>query len=620
MNQLFGNASVNWVSSSPVLEGNDFDVFTGHLPDCVKEALNNFHPTSDKLEKNVQSLKNPSECKEIFKASPLSEISYIVLKAFHDHQFSKAEATSLHLMMAAKESFILNPKSFSTFEKDDGTKTTYCIDLKKHFNPATFLTDFQIVSINENSSELAKVLKQYFQFSDFEYASFLQLMQKEESPLEQWGSFWPVQRDGSFSNLHSRLKEVTSCFQTPSYQNKTRFFIPSFSMLQNFLKVKGARRKRKAIELVSFMGVLSEKELGILKRQGQTPLGIYCPAPHGVEDKILKALVDHFDEFVEENPIHFSEHDILHAIREMEMFENLRAATFRIVDLLDEYVEICPPEELQKAQELRTALIDGELFFNYSRIFSLFLNNPEGQCFGTIFPLLQDYWTDKTKKLVLVDMVKNASLWKSQFGITRMDLLSEDQVLLDEMIILQFFMGDRAASAWKYTKTFMNIQGDELEIEDFSYFDHCILKKLISYASVSLNKCNIEEIASEESVCGVKSRFIKINAKKDICLVSPKQTVFSVTTEGQISLIDTEKNRDYILFDSQAKVLIIDEKISGLHFKEGCKFDMIIIEKKPDGTLLSPSYDGDVCPWNDLKSAEHHDKSIRSLKLNLRIR
>lgn len=122
--------------------------------------------------------------------------------------------------------------------------------------------------------------------------------------------------------------------------------------------------------------------------------------------------------------------------REMAMSENVAKARMRLASIAKTH----PQNRINPdSRAMDDILIDGELIYSYppeiDTMFDPEHRSPQAEVFGRIFHTntVKVFLHADLKRAFIEDMVKNKSLWQEQYGLSRADLVIEDQPIYDEI-------------------------------------------------------------------------------------------------------------------------------------------------------------------------------------------
>lgn len=373
--------------------------------------------------------------------SNLDEISLKSILALRDGKITIEQVTTLHMLIAALFELVLEPKSCIVYNSK-GKTTIHVHELPNSFENL-LLSQIDMKTVNPQNTFIKKgepMLKKHFALNDHEWDQFLKLM--HEVKVESEKTFFSINlpKFGCWSPIFDHTNEIIDCMHPIEHTPVKFLAIPSFSMLQVFLKVKALGRNRTPVELIPTFGSLTMHDVERLKALGQTPLGLYAPeqtAEHK-KKKSNRCFMEVIDGWSGGGPYSFLYHDIYHAIREMQMKEGIAFARIRMATLFKHEIEKAirahaPPELIERMQKLEERLIDGELILSYMS--SEFKMN-KALDFGSIFyaRTVKKLFTPELRKIILQDMVDNAKEWEENFGILPEHLELDDFDVYQELV------------------------------------------------------------------------------------------------------------------------------------------------------------------------------------------
>jgi hypothetical protein len=429
-----------------------FRLLMQHLPQDVRRDLYSYHPKETTFAKHLASLEDGS----IYGNKNIYKTSKIAILAYRIHKITFEELSTVFMHIGAIEELYLNPKMNCPIMTKD---ISYCFgSFLKTLNPDFSiplttsrgqvestrrhsmgqLNEDYLNEISANGKLDRPYLKEFLALGEDEWEIFVTSINKAEK-TEWW--FSNLSPKGCWSPLYDQIQRIMHCFKTIEVYHKpsdyTRppptedvLLLPSFSMMQTFIDVKAHTHGRKAVELAPVFGELSCEDVYQLKKEGKSPLGLYCPTPKGIDPTKTIKHMRYVDGWSLCGPLSFLLHDVAHVLRWQEMDENTCKAIFRILFLFDNIAEQYDKksEKYEQISRLRNALIDGELLHSYPPKSSLYKTRPfKAQKFGMLFQN-KKIWTDEFKEIVVFDMIKNRPLWQQTIQIGLNDLCDDTYI------------------------------------------------------------------------------------------------------------------------------------------------------------------------------------------------
>lgn len=411
-----------------------FNEFVSHIPSYLKNNLctdnNDYSYTLTKLKELDPNVYWEKEFK-------LERISKAALQALRQAKLGLAETASIHMVLGAIDEIYLDSQMSVVYRTGDlGPTIFYSYPLNTlhgnsdprpvRFECHSYLSAPQKTRESLNQKTIAApYLKSFFALTDREWARFTELIEKT-SEMEQQLYLFHLPKHGCWSPIYAQICDVFRCFHPiERFRGNGNYekliVVPSFTMLQTLLQVKGEMRNRSFLKLVPVLGELSEGDVEKMKRANETPLGLFSPI-----SEALKTHMKVIDGHSGNGPLSFMIHDAAHALREQEMTESVSWARFRFIDTL----RALPKPD----NKLISKLTDGELNLSYNDDISP-LYESFGDNFGAIFHRQPSnlLWTKALKASVIQDMIANRALWEKQHHITEKDLWEEELEIYREL-------------------------------------------------------------------------------------------------------------------------------------------------------------------------------------------
>lgn len=309
----------------------------------------------------------------------------------------------------------------------------------KHFlRQETYISLCNKVQTAYGKHEVEPILKKFFAFNDSEWGLFRDLMEKAPE-VERTFHLINLPLLGCYSSFLQHLPRVFKALNPiklfysadGAVANYDLYYnealpIPTFTAIQNFMKVKAANNKRKVIELVPVFGGIGAEDIYDFRKNGAWPLGLYYP---GASNNRLEKLINkHMNEIdhTPGNALGFAYHDIYHAVRQQEISENITEATFRLVELLQELAKSRPYLK-SFIDEIIEKVSEGVLIHSYGTENSpFFVSNPD-QKFGHIFHCKWIPWQQEVINYIVENMVNERDLWRQKYDLGPEDLLEPEK-------------------------------------------------------------------------------------------------------------------------------------------------------------------------------------------------
>jgi hypothetical protein len=397
-----------------------------HLPSEVKTNLYTYSPDQISFNKNLKALRNYS----IYHSKSFYKITQVAILAYRINQLTFEELSTVFMNIGAIDELFLNLRSHiaifvasHAYNVCSG-KSNYKRNLEMG-NADYTLTQRMVLesySLSEqyisNIAKLAQLdeplLKTFFSLNDEEWSSFVERI-KIVSGSEKRFTHFSLPEYGCWSTLYEHITSLVYCFKTFYFFAKPactdspppkfkHFLLPSFTMMNTFLKVKAATHNRPFMELTPAFGCLSYDDLYILKKDNKTPFGLYCPPPPVFDSNLTKKHMKVIDGWEECGPLSFLLHDVYHGLRWQEMDQETSDAVLCMVSILDLLAKSLSNNsiEYKNLRKLRNSLVDGELIHSYPKKNSLFSERSfDPQEFKDIFKKI--FWSDKLKHFLLHD-------------------------------------------------------------------------------------------------------------------------------------------------------------------------------------------------------------------------
>jgi len=495
-----------------------------NLPQDEKDQIKNKSFNPEELDAFVQSIEN-SRFLESLNLDDMQELendiaglSVLTMIALRENKISVATAATIHMLIGAIVQLFLEPKvltdySFNNIQTNQFVEAVipqnlYDIDERLYGQMPFYISSnhftFQsLITPAESGKEADKILfllQHYFDFDHGEWEGFCNLM-TQESLQEQQYFLIPQPRLGVWSALIERIKKMVSCFRSPtriimkedgrSY-TATELVIPSFSMMQNFLKVKSANTERKHVELipapplgvwpalteglkkmvswfcppsrimmeedggqciakasterkpVKLVPVFGEQLLenrSLFKAAGQSPLGLYLPelSLEARDAGRNRCFMKDIDGYKNEGPFSAWLYQCYQALLDQEMVEMHVSACIRLAAVINsKMARIENQAEFSNMVKLQGLLVHGGLIHSLpsaNNVFYFLSKDALPAKFGDLFKHIdvQALCRDSLKDVLIQDMVDYEGEWKENFTITQDDLNPPEQELYQKI-------------------------------------------------------------------------------------------------------------------------------------------------------------------------------------------
>lgn len=398
---------------------------------------------------------NHSNCVITTDTETTRKVIITALKALNMNLLSLKQIATLHILDAAIRDFLTHATTFTYHEYVEEGKfqrnlnafqiLSHRIPCKTYLQMA-YKDAFIPEGIEPNQLPdrmQLPVLKRFFAFTDDEWIRFCTHMEKKKSS-EQLFYLINVPKFGCFSDLISKIQETLQLCHILDIPQKlsdggvahiSMMVVPSFSMLQAVLKVKGETLGRKAPKLIPTYYLLTPEDYARTKEHEGIPLALYYPEANPLvrynsNNPHFKAKIDGWSY---EGPFAAIIHDFYHACREMAMAENVARARFHLALIAKKHK--CDQKD-HSSIPVSNILVDGELIFSYPKnkdtIFAYRFTD-RAQKFGELFctKMLEGCLHINLKMDFILDMVLNKEFWEKEFQLGRADLLEQDQKLYD---------------------------------------------------------------------------------------------------------------------------------------------------------------------------------------------
>ncbi|MDF2577683.1 MAG: hypothetical protein K0S74_1167 [Chlamydiales bacterium] len=402
---------------------NDYLQLIKHLVPPEKVALSHFQSkvSQTNITKYATCILNNSVY-SYWSRRNIAKVSHYAMVGLSKGYIPLSVVSSLHMRIAVVDEFILNP----TFRATDYKA-----------NPQLKMLHFKAAR-----SEI----QNFFNLNDREWNVFAYMMDKEIE-TEQYFCYVDSPEDNfspkNWSPLYAEICALLACLQPIRlFHNSTKLdgdlkvLIPSFSMLQNFFKLKASINNRTPLQLVPIMGELTAEDVYSMKKQEAMPLGLYMPSsiarlrgdipPDDINKKYMKSIHN----YTQVGSWTFLMHDAYHLAAEQEMSEKHSAARHYIVSYLKSLIDKgCLKEDFELTKEAVLLLQDGGFHFSYPLKNSLFQNRPsQAEKFGTIFSHYIT-WPFIVKLTIIKDMIDHPLKWSIRYGLDDNCLMDEDRKL-----------------------------------------------------------------------------------------------------------------------------------------------------------------------------------------------
>lgn len=406
----------------------------------------------------------------------------IAFKALSLDLITFEQFSSFHIIDAALRDSITNVSVFE-YDFENSMHSTYN-PMPNRYHQAKKLSSKKRLKY-DSKIDGEKSIKTYFRLSKEEWGLFCSAMEKAALSEKK---FYLINapKHHCWSSLLTKIQEVSTVFDSP---NK-KIIIPSFSMFQNAIHVKAKMKNRKSLNLQPIYGLSDPKKYSEDKEKGIVHTCFYYPEHnpnqrYNNDNPLFRSLVD---DHKKTGPFAAFLHDIYHTLRELEMTENHRKATWRLIKIAKKYeeeiwqqftevqekrkitrdqllnhlteisnkasqqsIEIPEKErnlliqlnELEHARIIIDELIDGELIFSYppkKKPEEAFIRGNIGnQKFGGLFRSDPDFFgitellTPKIKKYFIQDMVENKKFWREEYNLGMEDLYEEELFLYEKI-------------------------------------------------------------------------------------------------------------------------------------------------------------------------------------------
>jgi hypothetical protein len=265
-----------------------------------------------------------------------------------------------------------------------------------------------------------------------EWSEFQELMNQELESEQCYTSF-PAPVHGSWSGIVSAIGALCKTFKPLKefeIVNKakgkgllvSRICLPSFSMVQNYLKVKCKFLNRPVIQLVSVLGPLTPDEVSRMKAVGLAALGLWCPEFGNVA--IMKKSHSNFMKTIDGwagcGPLSFALHDIFHAFRDAFVTVNFACGLSRLA-------LIAKNSKSEKGDAVAQQLLDGDVLSSYAPEDTHVVGRGSKELFGRLFQNIDFTGCPHLKVLFIQDIEANSRSWREELNIGPDDLLDEER-------------------------------------------------------------------------------------------------------------------------------------------------------------------------------------------------
>ena len=326
---------------------------------------------------------------------------------------------------------------------DDNELRKYIGDVIKQYSYDTILKiDSDLLSKWESMPTLP-LLQSFFNFNNDQWKAFCDIL-KDKPKSEQMYYTVNAPCIGCWSAIVTRIQEIIHPLQvqrifikhSEGIMTESLMLVPSFSMLQAFVDVYAQSNGRKPPQLLPTYYRLGDKDYARVKTSGQIPISLYFPEAskeirYQWSNPQFKGEIDGFDG---EGPFASALHDVYHALREMEMTEQVRDACYYLANLAEHHPKNSIDEHTKPVSD---TLIDGELILGHFKVPVFKSNNLEANPFDFKFGDIFYFRTVKgrlhedLKKDMIKDMVVHPQRWKEHFGLGREDLREAEQQIYD---------------------------------------------------------------------------------------------------------------------------------------------------------------------------------------------
>ncbi len=402
------------------------------------------------------------------------------LQLLKQNKISVGQFATLHVLDAAVRTLINHLTSYlvhSYLDDEDKLKRTVTVyplqnlaSLPTHIRSFLFdktLIQKEGISLSElPPAQREPLLKSFFNFTDSEWVEFSKQMNSAPRS-EQHYYVLVAPNEGCYSPLISIVNHVLACMRELTWMRAAKdgelieekiMLVPSFTMFQAAINAKANTLKRKPVELIPTYGYIEPGHYAALKTAGKLALAMYLPEKESYlryQDQRgkFRATVDGYGF---ETAFAGAIHDVYHAMREMEMSENVAKARMRLAQIAKNH----PKNKMNPdSRAVDDVLVDGELIFSYPQTVDTMYDPSKRPAaahpFGFIFYTsgLKNNLHVDLKRDFIKDMVENKDLWKKEYNLDKSDLLREDQVIYDELAAEQLKVQSSGFSAVRAINT-----------------------------------------------------------------------------------------------------------------------------------------------------------------------
>jgi len=378
------------------------------------------------------------------------------LRGVKKNQISAAQLATLHVIDSAVQSLYFNPIMFIIHKYVDSEENlqdlfgSYSINDSFRMPNKVRSSHYKRIFIPIDGIDVNKLpwrmrmplIKRFFNLTESEWQVFCKDIDNAPES-EQFYCILNAPVQGCWSGITSKIQKHLKCMRVLDWMvdsNKGMIIenimvVPSFSMFQAALNAKAHTLKRNPIQLVPTYGYVVEEHYTRLKKSGKMPFTLYLP--ERISDMRYNFYKGGYRTTIDGHPSETAFagaiHDVYHAMREMSMSENVAKARMRFVDIAKAHPNNRTTPESRPVDNF---LIDGELIYSYppdvDTMFDPEFRSEKAEIFGEIFYSKADLH-ENLKRSFIEDMVTNKSMWQDEFSLGRVDLLSEDQDIYDEI-------------------------------------------------------------------------------------------------------------------------------------------------------------------------------------------
>lgn len=460
-----------------------FELLMEHVPANVRRDLYDYYPEETIFASQLSSL---DSCK-IYTELNIYEISKVALLAYRINKISFEALITVFMNLGVLEEFSSNPSVHSQFffGKDNYTHSASLRDITNDFaykypTPIVYFLSsnytrrmsMSMKGIDDNYlNNLPQkkldfpYLKEFLALDDSEWLNFITML-KDKGSENLYSLITPPVRFGSWSLIYEHMRDYLRCFKPIKFYKKPKdvngapkifkyLILPSFTMVQAFLKVKAITNGIKWMEFVPLFGKLSNEEIYRLNTENKTPLSLFCPTNNSKDTSTLNGHLKAIDS-LPCGPYSSCLYDLASGLRWQEMDVKTVKGVLRIIWLLDNYsLNISTQSEKYKQiLEFRNLLMS-QIHHSFSPKSSLYKNpTPFAENFGRLFKN-ETVCNDELLDFIFFDMIKNEIFWKQNLNIDMTDLFQTN--CLNKFLALRFLLQDLPApTSLTLVKNFVN--------------------------------------------------------------------------------------------------------------------------------------------------------------------